>query len=58
MDEDEDGAGAQLSSAMRQHIASEMSREATIDKEKRKAREAKEPRAKAKGGKKGESAAP
>ena len=40
--EDDEGGGTAMSQAMPSHVATELSREATIEKEKRKAREAKE----------------
>ena len=48
MGEDDESSGAHLSAALRAHVATELGREAAIDKERRKAREAKEARAKAK----------
>ena len=45
MGEDDEGHGAHLSSALRAHIATEMSRAAAIQKERRKAQEARDTRA-------------
>jgi hypothetical protein len=46
MGEDDDAAGVHLDSALRAHVAQELSREAAIEKERRKAREAKDARGK------------
>ncbi len=58
MGEDEEASGASIASALRSHVAGEMSQEAAILKERRKAAEAREavrtkPKGKA-GGSKGE----
>ena len=41
MGEEEEGTGVTVTPALRAHVASEMAKEAAIEKEKRKAREAK-----------------
>ena len=54
MEKDDETSGAHLSSALRAHVAAELGREAAIDKERRKAREANEARGKTKPGAKGD----
>jgi hypothetical protein len=53
MGEDDESTGVHLSHALRAHVAAELGKEAAIDKERRKAKEAKEARPKAKGDSKG-----
>jgi hypothetical protein len=49
MGEDDESSGVHLSHALRAHVAAELGKEAAIDKERRKAKEAKDARPKAKG---------